>query len=218
MLIDTEGEVDKNQTERNHGQMPDSTALQVPLAPIGYTSLAIVISLVCRALFIPQWNPIEKPADELLFLVFWVMSVLPMLYLSFRRWVENSISSFIPQVFLFIVLSLGIQIALNAVSLSLGLLEMSSAALRLLVWTLPWLALSTVFKNSYSTASQCKKLLLVLVPTILIFDLMYFIVSQPLLTPAIGSRINASAAILLSMFVSLYGVVFWRLRKASTCV
>lgn len=215
MLIDKEEEVDKNQTEGNHGQMSDFTTHQVPLAPIGYTSLAILVSLVCRAFLMPDWNPVEKPTAELLFLVFWVMSVLPILYLSFRRWVENSMSSFMPQVFLFIVLSFGIQIALNAVSLSLGLLKISSEALIPLVWALPWLALTTVFRKSYSTAPQCRTLLLILAPTVLLFHSMYFILPAVLLS---GGGVSASVAILLGMFISLYSIVFWRLRKASTRV
>lgn len=215
MLIDKEEEVDKNQTEGNHGQMSDFTTPRVPLAPIGYTSLAILISLVCRAFLMPDWNPVEKPAAELLFLVFWVMSVLPILYLSFRRWVENSMSSFMPQVFLFIVLSFGIQIALNAVSLSLGLLEISSEPIMPLVWALPWLALTTVFRKSYSTALQCRKLLLILAPTVLLFHSMYLILPAVLLS---GGGVRASVAILLSLFVALYSIVFWRLRKASICV
>lgn len=215
MLIDKEEEVDKNHTEGNHGQMSDSTTLQVPFAPIGYTTLAIIMSLVCRALLMPQWNPVENPAPELSFLVFWVMSVLPILYLSFRRWVENSMSSFMPQVFLFIVLSFGIQIALNAASLSLGLLEIPKETLVPLVWALAWLALTTIFKTSYSTASQCKKLLIVLAPTVFLFHSIYFILPAVLLA---GVGVGASVAILLGMFVALYSIIFWRLRKASTRV
>lgn len=180
------------------------------MAPVAYTALAVLLSIVCRSLFMPHWSPVEEPSDVLSFLILWIMSVLPVLYLAFRRWAEESLESFMPQVFVFLVLSFGIQTSLKAVSLAFEVLSLPSAAFMPLVWLLPWLALTTLFKNGYTTRRQCKKLLFVLIPTVLLIHIGYLIL--PVFALATAGMVG-SAATLLGLVVLMHGIFAWRLSK-----
>ncbi len=153
----------------------------------------------------------EEPTPGLSLFILWMMSVLPVLYLAFRRWAENTIASFYPQVFLFMALSFGVQTALNAVSLALGVAQIPSGLLMPFVWVFPWLAMVTYYKNSYTTPKQCRKLLLVLVPTVLLAHLIYLILPAIVL---VYSNVAGSVASLLALVVGLYAICAWRLKKS----
>lgn len=160
----------------------------------------------------PRWSPVEEPTPTLSFLIFWIMALLPVLYLSFRRWAEKSLDSFFPQLFVFLMLLFATQTALNAVEMAFGLLKIPSAALMPFVWLTVWLAVATRYRDSYTNTRQCKKLLLVLVPTALIFHISY------LLLPAFALvylNVPAAAASLFALTVAFYGIAAWSLRSAS---
>ena len=191
--------------------MSDSTiSNKLPLAPAGYTVLAIGIVLLFRSLLMPQWSPVDEPTMGLSFLILWIMSVLPVLYLSFRRWAQGSLQSFIPQVFVFVALSFLIQIALNATSIGFSILHIPNSALMPFVWAIPWLALTTIFKTSYITATQCKSILWVIVPLVPVFYVSYIVL--PVFAVAYGG-IGWGAASLFGMVALCYGAAAWRLRR-----
>lgn len=192
--------------------MSDSNTLKTPsFAPIGYTALAVLLSLVARSLFMPKWTPVQEPVRELTFLILWIMALLPVLYLAFRRWAEESIESFFPQVFVFLALSFAIQTALNAVSMGFDLLQIPNSAVMPFVWALPWLALTTKFKMSYATRAQCKSLLLTILPIALVFHILYLML--PIFALAyIG--VAAATATLFGLTALCYGLVAWRLRMS----
>ena len=159
----------------------------------------------------PKWSPVQEPVRELTFLILWMMATLPVLYLSFRRWTEESIKSFFPQVFVFLALSFAIQTALNAVSMGFDLLQVPNSAVMPFVWALPWLALTTKFKMSYATPAQCKSLLLMLIPVALVFHILY------LMLPALALAyigVAGATATLFGLTALCYGFVAWRLRTS----
>ena len=179
--------------------------------PVVHTLLAVMVFMAARLWLMPQWSPVDEPTFGLSFLILWMMSVLPVLYLAFRRWSEKTIDSFFPQVCVFIVLSFGVQTALNAVSIALGVAELPAGPLMPFVWALPWLAMTTRYKNSYTTTKQCWRLLLALVPTVLLVQVLYLVL------PAVAllyTGVAGSVVILLSLVAGLYDTYAWRLNKS----
>lgn len=141
--------------------------------PIVYTALAIGLSLFVRSIIIPPWTTNVEVTSETSFLVWWLMSVLPVLYISFRYWVEESLDSFFGPLLLYFVLAFGIQTGLKAVMDGFDLLNVPMHAMSPFLWGLPWLAMVTLFKNSYATKNQCKRLGLILLPFVLMVYVAY---------------------------------------------
>lgn len=158
----------------------------------------------------PQWSPIAEPEKELTFMILWFMAVLPVVYLSFRRWAQLSIESYFPQVVLFLVIGFGIQTALKAASLGFEMLDFNAAFLMPLVWALPWTAMVTVFKKSYITTKQCTALLWIFVPMVL--SLQFAFMYLPLFALAYYGNI-ISAVSLFSIVAVFYAGAAWRLTS-----
>lgn len=183
------------------------------LTPVLHTLAALIVFMGVRISLMPEWSPSEESAPGLLLFILWMMSVLPVLYLAFRRWAENTIASFYPQIVVFITLSFGIQTALKAVSLALLVADIPSELLMPFVWALPWLAMVTFYKNSYATAKQCYRLLVALVPTVLLVQLLYLLLPAYVL---LYSNLTYSIASLFGVVVFLYAICAWRLNKSLT--
>ena len=158
----------------------------------------------------PQWSPVNEPSKILSFLILWMMSVLPVLYLSFRHWADDSLDTFMPQVFVFLVLSFIIQTALNAVSMGFDLMKIPHSAVMPFVWALPWLALTTTFRNAYATAKQCNSLLIIVTPIALVFHIAYLLL--PAFALAYGGTIAATATLYILVALG-YGSALWRLNR-----
>lgn len=183
------------------------------LIPVVHTLVALIIFMGARIALMPEWSPSEEPAPGVSLFILWMMSVLPVLYLAFRRWAENTIDSFYPQIVVFITLSYGIQTALNAVSLALSVAAFPAAYLMPFVWALPWFAMVTLYKNSYATPQQCRRLMTVLGPTVLLAQLLYLLLPGIVL---VYSNIASSVAVLLAVAIILYAICAWRLNKSLT--
>lgn len=192
--------------------MSESTSLRaLPLAPVACTLLAIVVSLFVRHFFMPSWSPVVDPDKDLSLMILWFMSTLPVVYLSFRRWAQDSIQSYFPQVGLFLVLAFGLQTALKAATLGFEMLNISAPYAMPFVWALPWMALVTTFKTSYVTAAQCTKLTLVLLPIVLVLQVLFMYL--PLFALAYYGTATAAAS-LFSIVIVLYATAAWRLSRA----